>query len=94
MHAMLVTVDIESERNEESIKVLHEITIPGAKAQPGFQRGIWLRSADGSQGRGIVLFDTEENANASASMLREQGPPPQAPVKLRTVEVFEVVGEA
>ena len=94
MHAMLVTVDIESDRVDESTKVLHEITIPGAKAQAGFQRGVWIRSADGSNGRGLVIFDTEDNANACASMLREQGPPPQAPVKFRTIEIFEVVGEA
>ena len=56
-------------------------------------RGVWLRSNDQSTGRGVVLFDTEEHARATAAVT-EQGPPSGAPVTVRSVDVFEVIGEA
>ena len=94
MHAMLVTVDIDGARVEESTKLLHEVTIPTVKSQPGFVRGSWLRTADGTSGRGVVIFDTEDNANTVASGLRDQGLPADGPVKIKSVDVFEVVAEA
>lgn len=93
MHGVVVTVDIDDARGDEAEELLREFTIPMAKSQPGFQRGIWLRSSGGSEGRGVVLFDTEEHAQAASSTI-QQGPPPGAPVTLRTVEVFEAIGEA
>ena len=93
MYAVVGTVDIEAGRGDEAEKLLNEFTIPGVKAQPGFVRGVWMRSSDQSNGRGIMLFDTEENATAAAAAAK-QGPPPGAPVSIRSVEMFEVVGEA
>jgi hypothetical protein len=93
MHGMFVTVDIDTDRGDEVQKLLQEFTIPMAKSQDGFQRGVWLRSTDGSIGRGVVLFDSEEHASAAAERVK-QGPPPGAPVTFRSVEVFRVVGEA
>ncbi len=93
MYAMLVTVDIDAARADDAVKLLQEFTIPTAKSQEGFVRGAWLRSSDKSNGRGVVLFDTEEHASAAAG-LAQQGPPPGAPVKMQSVEVFEVIGEA
>lgn len=93
MHAMVVTVDIDPGRADEAVKSLHEITIPTAKSQEGFVRGVWIQSTDRSNGRGIVLFDTEEHARAAAA-LAEQGPPPGAPVTIQSIEMFEVMGEA
>ena len=93
MYAIVVTVDIEADRADESVKLLEEFTIPAVKSEDGFVRGAWLRTNDKSNGRGVVLFDTEEQANAAARTA-QQGPPPGAPVTVRSVEVFEVVGEA
>ncbi|MBA2624332.1 MAG: hypothetical protein H0U89_01800 [Acidimicrobiia bacterium] len=93
MHAMVVTVDMEAGRGDESIELLQEFTIPAAKSLDGFVRGAWLRASDQSNGRGVVLFDTEEHASAAARVAKE-GPPPGAPVTVRSVEVFEVVGQA
>ena len=93
MHGIVVTVDIESGRSEEAAKLLDEFTIPRAKSLEGFVRGVWLRSSDGSQGRGIILIDSEEHARAGAEVIR-QGPPPGAPVSLRSADVFEVIREA
>ena len=93
MHAVLVTVDIAAGRGDETEKLLHEGTIPRAKSLAGFQRGVWMRSSDKSTGRGVMLFDTEENATAAVTAV-EQGQPPDAPVKIRSVETFEVMAEA
>ncbi len=93
MYAMVVTVDTDAARADEAIELLRDFTIPMAKSQEGFVRGVWLRSSDKSKGRGVVLFDTEGHASATAA-LALQGPPPGAPVTVQSVEVFEVVGEA
>lgn len=93
MHALLVAVDIDAARGDEALKLLEEFTIPTAKSLEGFVRGVWLRSSDGSAGRGVVVFDSEDHAKAAAETVR-QGPPPDAPVTLRGVDLFEVVGEA
>ena len=93
MHGMVVTVDIDTDRGDEVQEILQEFTIPMAKSQDGFQRGVWLRSNDGSAGHGFVLFDSEEHASAAAERAK-QGPPPGSPVTIRSVEVFRVVGEA
>jgi hypothetical protein len=92
MHGVVVAVDIHGNR-EEAEKLLREFTVPRAKSLDGFVRGVWLRSEDGSQGRGVILLDTEENARAAAGQIR-QGPPPGAPVTLRGVDLFEVMAEA
>ena len=93
MHAMLVTVEIDPARADEARKVLDEFTVPTVKSQPGFVRGVWMRADDGTAGRGVVLFDSADQANAAAK-LALQGPPPGAPVTIRSAEVFEVIAEA
>lgn len=93
MHGFITTVDIDTARVEEANELLQAFTVPTAKSQPGFLRGVWLRSDDASSGRGIVLFDTQEHAQAAADFAR-QGPPPGSPVTMRSIEVFEVVAEA
>jgi hypothetical protein len=92
MHGTIATVDIHGNRDETE-KLLHEFTIPAARSLGGFVRGVWLRAEDGSTGRGVVLWETEEHARAAAERI-SQGPPAGAPVTLRSVEVFEVVAEA
>jgi hypothetical protein len=93
MHVMVTTVEIDAARGDEAQQLLQEFVIPTAKSQPGFMRGVWLRSKDGSHGRGVVAFDTEEQANAAAE-LAKQGPPEGSPATPRSIEVYEVVGEA
>ena len=69
--------------------MLKEQVIPGAKAQSGFQKGIWMRTAE-NKGMGIVVFDTAENAEAAAPVLK---PPPGGPVLVSST-VYEVAAEA
>ena len=47
------------------MRMLNEQVISNAKAQPGFQKGAWMQSADNT-GRGVVVFDTAEHQCGSA----------------------------
>jgi len=69
--------------------MLKELVVPTAKAQSGFQNGIWMRSSDHS-GMGVVVFDTAEHADAAVSALK---PPPGGP-ELMSSTVYEVGAQA
>ena len=57
---------------------------------PGFVSGVWVR-LDGNKGRSIVVFESEEAANAAAGQLRAMA---RAGVTLDSVSVGEVVARA
>jgi len=44
MHGFVTTVDIDAARGDDAQQLLQEFVIPTAKSQPGFVRGVWLRS--------------------------------------------------
>lgn len=91
MHAIVVMVEIDPSQAELAEKLLNEVTVPMVKGQPGFVRGTWARSADGTQGRSLIVFDTEEHANAVVPQVK---PPEGSPVTVKSVEVYEVLAEA
>lgn len=93
MHAVVVTVTIDATRTAESDEVLQQHVIPQSKAEPGCVRGMWLRTADETGGRGILIFATEGHAAAAAALIRQTTTTDQ-PVNVDSVETFEVVGEA
>jgi hypothetical protein len=88
-HAVVLQVKLPETTPEEGMRMLNEQVIPTAKAQAGFQKGSWMRGADNS-GMGVVVFDTEENANAAASNLK---PPPGGPTLISST-IYMVAGEA
>lgn len=69
MHTMVVRMTIDPARSEEVASHLRNDIVGWAKQQPGFVSGQWLRSADGGDGMGVVVF-ASENAAATAA----QGP--------------------
>jgi hypothetical protein len=87
-HALVMQVELTGSP-EEADKLLHEIVVPTAQAQPGFKSGKWLHDGAGS-GMGVVVFDTEENAEAAKGVL---APPPGGP-KLKSSTVWVVGAEA
>jgi hypothetical protein len=93
MHGVLVSVEIEAQRADEARELLHTFTVPMVKKAPGFISGTWMRSLDGTRGRGVILLDSEDAANALVSQVA-QGPPEGAPVKFVSAEVFEVLAQA
>jgi acyl-coenzyme A thioesterase PaaI-like protein len=94
MHGVIVQVKIDSNREEEARRALHEMVVPRAKALAGFSGGTWLRALGGDAGRGVLLFESEEAARAAVDEIRSQGPPPGVPVTLEAVDVYEVLAQA
>lgn len=93
MHAVIGAVDIDSSRAAEAETMLRETLVPMIKQMRGFVSGTWARSADGSQGRSMILFESEDAAKDAAKTVTE-GPPSGAPVTFVSVDVFEVVAQA
>ena len=93
MHAVVITVGIDSAKAEEATAMLHNRVVPDVKAMPGFVSGTWARSEDGTNGHSVVLFEDEETAKAALAQAK-QGPPEGAPVKVLYAEVYEVLAQA
>lgn len=86
MYAVLVKVKLSDNPDPT---ILREQVVPRVKELPGFVAGYWTRG-DGV-GRSIVVFDSEENAQA-ASELVPSLVPSGTPVEGN--EVSEVVAHA
>ena len=86
MHALLVNVKL-SENPDPA--VLHERVVPRVKELPGFVAGYWTR--DGGVGRSIVVFDSEENAQAASDLVPSMVP---SGTTIESNEVSEVVAHA
>lgn len=89
MHAVLVKVSISDV--EGSQKELQETVVPRISQLPGFVAGYWTRSVDGSNGRSLIVFDSEEGARAAAERI---GPNVPEGVTFEGAEVREVVAHA
>lgn len=87
-HAVVLQVELVGSP-EDADKLLHEIVVPTAKAQPGFQSGKWLHDGNG-KGMGMIVFATAEEAEAAKGVLI---PPPGGP-KLISASVWVVGADA
>jgi hypothetical protein len=89
MHAVVVEVDASGAEQEEALGRLRDEIVPQIKQAPGFQSGTWLMLNQDAKGLGLVLFDSEENAQAAASRFAV-GESPQPGVTVERNEVREV----
>jgi hypothetical protein len=89
-YAFIAQVEFGDDDTNASRTFLSEGLIPLAKAQPGFQSGMWYRS--GRKGIGTIVFDTEENATKGMAAIAE-GRPDHAP-KIVDSGIYEVMGQA
>lgn len=87
MHAVVVSVSIESGHEDEATAVLRNRVVPGVRQQPGVVAGYWLQPSPG-QGYSTVVFDSEDHARAAAETVKTQIPPF---VTLNVVEVYPVI---
>ena len=87
-HAVVMQVNLVGDA-EEGMKMLDEVVIPLAKAQPGFERGTWMHNEAGT-GTGVMVFDTEGHASAAMNALQ---PPPGGPTVINCA-VFQIAREA
>jgi heme-degrading monooxygenase HmoA len=89
MHAIVGTSRIDTSRGEEAVTMAQGI-LAKVKQAPGFVSGAFTRSADGTSGRSMLLFESEEAAKAVAANARTLlGENP--PVELVSLDVYEVV---
>jgi hypothetical protein len=89
MHALVVNVSLKPGNREEGQKELETNVVPRVKQAPGVVGGYWASSPDGEHGTSMVLFESEEAAQAGADMARNT-PAPDF-VTFDKLEVCEVV---
>jgi hypothetical protein len=87
MHAVVVRVSVHD--REAATAALREQVVPGVSQAPGFVAGYW--TGTGSDGLSLVVFDSEEQAQAAAERVRSMAP---EQVTVEDVEVREVVASA
>jgi hypothetical protein len=87
MHAVVGNVTIHD--FERGLPVLRDEIVPLVKQTPGLVNAYWLRSKENG-GMSVIVFDSEEAAQALARAIESEGPPTDA-VTLNSIEVREVV---
>jgi hypothetical protein len=88
-HALVLKVKFAAGWDPDQVKMLEEIVVPLSKSQPGFKHGVWMHDDD-SNGMGVIVFASAEEAKAAKSALN---PPPGGPA-LVSSSVLEVAAEA
>ena len=86
MYAVIVNVKLS---DNPDTAILREQVVPRVKELPGFVAGYWTRG-DGV-GRSMVVFDSEENAQAASDLVPSMVPPGTT---IDVNEVSEVVAHA
>lgn len=89
MHAVVVKVSISDAAG--SVKELRETVVPRVAGAPGFVAGYWTRSDDGTNGKSMLVFESEDAAKAAAERIAANVP---AGVTFESAEVREVVASA
>lgn len=92
MHAIVGEVEIDASRSDEARRLLHDVAIPAMRTKDGYVHGYWLRSEDGTRGRAMVFFKTEQAARAARD--NAPIPPDGAPVKFVGADIYEVLEQA
>jgi hypothetical protein len=87
MFAVLVSVTIDPERQEDAKAELTSNVVPRVSQLPGAVAGYWLAPTDG-HGYSTIVFESEEQARAAAEAVPNGLP--QA-VTLDFVDVKEIV---
>jgi len=92
MFGLLVGAQIEAGREDDAIAYLNDRVIPQIKQTPGFVAGYWW--TDSAGGRGITIYETEENAKAAAEMATSGQVPPPEYVSMGKPEIVEITNHA
>ena len=86
MFAVVVRVTLpEDDTIEKGREQLDNMVIPALKQATGFVSAIFLSPPTGHEGLGVVVFNTQEDANAAKENFRT--PPGVTPI---SIEVHEV----
>ena len=93
MYGVIIEVNIEPNREEEAREMINNMVVPRAKSHAGIVAGYWLKDVNEQLLRVVELYDTKNNAKATAERIQTEGPPPGAPVKLVSVNIYEVIAQ-
>ena len=93
MHGLVVELELDAAQGDRAIEFLHRVAVPMIKQGAGFVSGTWMRSLDGERTRSVIIYEDQQAADAAAERAR-QGPPPGAPTRFVSAEVFEVMAQA
>jgi hypothetical protein len=93
MYALVGVSEIDASRGEEATKILTNGIVPGISGAPGFVSATFVRSADGTSGRSMVVFENEVDAKSVAATAGDLMPA-DAPIKIISIEVYAVVATA
>jgi hypothetical protein len=94
VHAIVIDVQLDINREAEARKMLLEMIVPRAKSHAGFTAGYWLRSLQDDVIRSLHVYDSLDAARSAADAIGSQGPPPGAPVNLVSITSYEVLASA
>lgn len=96
MFARVLTTSGPIDRFTESIKMIEERVIPGARLTPGFAGGYWLADRGTGKQVTIILWATEEallTAEERVVTQRERAAAASGSA-IVSVETFEVIAQA
>lgn len=66
--------------------------LPAVQALPGYVRGVWARSADGTRSYNTVVFENQEGAEGLIAQIEDNKPYSSAAgVHLHSLEVLDVI---
>ena len=94
MHTMVVRMSIDPEQADEAARHLREDVVGWARQQPGFVNGQWLRSPDGSEGMGVVVFASGADAASAARGPRSYPRDASRARNVESVTVYEQLTSA
>jgi len=89
MNAVIVSVSIDDA--EKATELLRNEVVPQVSQAPGFVAGYWVSVENRSQGRGTIIFESEEAASAAADMIQQQA---SEGVTIDNVQVGQVEAHA
>lgn len=87
MHAVVVNVTIKDV--EAATAYLREQIVPQVAQAPGLVNAYWAGA--GSNGGAMIVFESEDAANAMAESIRGDEQAPEAAATIDSIEVREVV---
>ena len=90
MHAVIVRVSISDA--DKATERLRSDVVPRVKQAPGFVAGYWVRLEGGDQGRGLIVFESEDAARGAVEGIRAI--PDEGEVTIESIDVAEVVESA
>jgi len=94
VHTLVVQMSTDPARPDEVARHLYEDVVRWVRQQPGFVSGQWLRSADRSEGMGVVVFASEDAATAAAQGPGNYARDDERAWNLDRVTVYEQVASA